>query len=272
MLARGDRGNGVRRLQALLSRQGFDARPIDGRFGQVTAGAVARFQIHRGLVQSGAVDQATASAVGLDGPDVTTVAQPMIAALSADHVAAMFSRRTPRRNIKTHLPNVLAALAEAGLDDRDMVILALATIRAETAAFLPIDERISRFNTSPGGRPFDLYDQRHDLGNRGAPDGERFKGRGFIQLTGRANYESIGAQLGLATQLLQAPALANESTVAARILALFLKNRRQAAKYAIFGDDLPTARKLVNGGRHGLARFTAAFRIGLEVLPQGDAD
>ena len=54
--------------------------------------------------------------------------------------------------------------------------MAIATIRAETAGFEPISEFKSRFNTSPQGHPFDLYDSRKDLGNCGAPDGTNFKG------------------------------------------------------------------------------------------------
>ena len=59
----------------------------------------------------------------------------------------------------------LAALDAAEIGDRPMVLMALATIRAESAGFRPIDEGISRYNTSPSGHPFDLYDHRHDLGN-----------------------------------------------------------------------------------------------------------
>jgi len=61
----------------------------------------------------------------------------------------------------------LKALQDAGLADKDMVLMGLATIRAETAGFEPISEGKSIFNTSPGGHPFNLYDNRKDLGNRG---------------------------------------------------------------------------------------------------------
>lgn len=62
-----------------------------------------------------------------------------------------------------------------------MTLMAVATIRAEAESFLPISEGRSRFSTSPSGHPFDLYDKRRDLGNRGSPDGERYRGRGFVQ-------------------------------------------------------------------------------------------
>jgi peptidoglycan L-alanyl-D-glutamate endopeptidase CwlK len=80
-----------------------------------------------------------------------------------------------------------------------MVLVALGTIRAEAATFQPVEEIVSPFNTSKGGQPFDKYDNRRDLGNLGPPDGARFKGRGFVQLTGRANYESFSKAIGLST-------------------------------------------------------------------------
>jgi peptidoglycan L-alanyl-D-glutamate endopeptidase CwlK len=146
--------------------------------------------------------------------------------------------------------------------DKIMVLMALATIRAETGEFLPISEGVSSFNTSPGGPPFDLYDHRADLGNQGPPDGERFKGRGFVQLTGRANYRQHGEAIGLGTQLLDNPDLANDPEIAARLLASFLKSREAAIRAAVAAGDLAQARKLVNGGSHGIDAFTGAWRTG----------
>ncbi len=100
---------------------------------------------------------------------------------------------TPIGHITANLPPVLDALVAAKLPDKAMVLMALGTIRAETESFEPISEGKSRFNTSPSGPPFDLYDSRQDLGNTGAPDGANFRGRGFVQLTGRANILDIPA-------------------------------------------------------------------------------
>src|ERR1700753_44626 len=98
---------------------------------------------------------------------------------------------TPIANIKANLPDILNAMAVQKCD-RALLIMALATIRAETETFTPLSEFQSRFNTPPGGAPFSLYDHRKDLGNQGPPDGQLFRGRGYVQLTGRANYATFG--------------------------------------------------------------------------------
>jgi peptidoglycan L-alanyl-D-glutamate endopeptidase CwlK len=167
---------------------------------------------------------------------------------------------TPSGNIAVNLPHVLAALTAAGLTDTSMLLMALATIRTEVECFLPIAEAPSPFNTSPGGHPFDLYDHRAALGNQGPPDGSAFRGRGFVQLTGRANYTRYAHQLSL--DLVAQPALACEPAVAARLLAQFLANQQSPIRHALAANNLAAARRLVNGGTHGLDHFTAAYRTG----------
>jgi peptidoglycan L-alanyl-D-glutamate endopeptidase CwlK len=185
--------------------------------------------------------------------------------ITLDMVKKMFPA-TPESNIEANLPVVLGALATPPAADKAMILMALATIRAETEAFLPLAERPSKYNTSPGGRPFDLYDSRKDLGNLGAPDGERFRGRGFIQLTGRANYQAHGEAIGMGTQLVENPDLANEPGVAAKLLASFLKSHQTRIHEALREGDLRTARRLVNGGSNGLDRFTEAYTTGAGLL------
>jgi putative chitinase len=182
-------------------------------------------------------------------------------------IAAQILPGAQRVHIESNLPFVLNALVAPQLADKPMILMALATIRAETGSFLPISEFESQFNTSPGGHQFDLYDSRADLGNQGAPDGERFKGRGFIQLTGRANYALHGAAIGLGDQLIENPDLANDPDLAARLLASFLKTHEERIRAALTAGDLPAARRLVNGGGYGLDGFTAAYDTGHRLLP-----
>jgi putative chitinase len=179
--------------------------------------------------------------------------------------------QTPLANITANLPYVLAALTTAGLTNTPMLLTALATIRAETECFLPIAEQPSPYNTSPGGKPgilstsaFDLYDHRTDLGNQGSPDGASFRGRGFIQLTGRANYTQYAAETGhpLVTQ----PELACTPAIAAELLARFLAHKQSAITRALAANDLAAARRLVNGGSNGLTRFISAYTLGTKLL------
>jgi putative chitinase len=95
------------------------------------------------------------------------------------------------------------------------------------------------------------YEGRQDLGNTQPGDGVRFKGRGLIQLTGRANYakygQSIGRDLvtdGHWTQVAEDPALAVD-------VASWFWASRQLNQYADL-DDIITVTKRINGGVNGL--------------------
>jgi peptidoglycan L-alanyl-D-glutamate endopeptidase CwlK len=145
-----------------------------------------------------------------------------------------------------------------------MLLMALATIRAETECFQPISEAESPFNTSPSGSPFDLYDHRKELGNQGPPDGANFRGRGFVQLTGRANYARYAQEIG--HDLVANSSLANDPAIAAQLLACFLANKEVPIRRALATHDLAAARRLVNGGTHGLDRFTSTFQIGSRLI------
>jgi peptidoglycan L-alanyl-D-glutamate endopeptidase CwlK len=258
----GDDGETVLALQARLGANGFSPGALDGHFGPGTQAAVLAFQRSAGLLADGIAGPRTQHALGLADKDDL----PSATAAMTPEIASRMCPVTPLKNIKANLPFVLAALDRRGIGQREMVLMAVATIRAETESFLPVSEGISRFNTSPGGKPFDLYDSRADLGNRGAPDGERYRGRGFIQLTGRANYEEFGHEIGL--KLATTPELANASDVAAALLAAYLKSRERRIKQALLHDDLRAARRAVNGGSHGLDRFSDAYRTGDALMPR----
>jgi hypothetical protein len=262
VLREGSAGSEVAKLQAQLHDLGFNPGPIDGRFGPATEAAVLAFQKSAGLLADGIAGPRTQGALGL----VTDTSLPsIIPEVTLPMVCKMFPH-TPVENIRMNLPFVCDAMVERELVDKPMVLMALATIRAETESFEPISEGQSRFNTSPGGHPFDLYDHRRDLGNIGPNEGEKFKGRGFIQLRGCANYQRYSAALGLGRQLVDHPDLANDPVIAARLLSSFLKDKERAIKEALLEQDLKLARKLVNGGNHGLERFTEAFNIGDALL------
>lgn len=258
----GSKGTAVKNLQKRLKELGFNPGVIDGDFGPGVQAALIAFQKSKGLLADGTAGPRTLAELGLvEDSNLPSVVNKVTATM----VSKMFPY-APVDNIKKYLPSVLKALEDEKLGDKNMVLMALATIRAETARFLPIDEGKSKYNTSPGGHPFDLYDNRADLGNKGNGDGDKFKGRGFIQLTGRSNYTKFSKTLGKGTELVKNPELANDPEIAARILALFIKDKERKIKEALLDGDLRLARRLVNGGSHGLAEFTEAYNIGNSLI------
>lgn len=247
LLRQGDTSDGVKELQRALIRHGFNPGMIDGEYGQGTVAAIIAFQRSEGLLPDGIAGPRTMFALQL--VDSSTLPSP-IASVTVEVVSRIFPE-TPICNIKANLPAVLAALLANKVADKQMILMALATVRAEVECFEPIDEGRSRYNTSPSGHPFDLYDNRRDLGNTGAPDGEKFKGRGFIQLTGRSNYATYGPRLRVPVDLVANPERASDTTVAADLLALFLADKELRIKNALLAGDTRLARMLVNGGVNG---------------------
>lgn len=265
LLKVGSSGEDVRRLQEALKQRGFLPGRIDSDFGEGTKAAVMAFQRSEGLLADGVAGPQTLGALSFP---VKMLAKINILHHVTPKIVAQMFPHTPYRNIEQNLGTVLTALEEAGLTDRMMVLMALGTIRAETESFLPVAELKSKYNTSPGGKPFDLYDNRRDLGNRGAPDGLLYRGRGFVQLTGRANYTHFSKVLGLGDLLVERPDEACDAPIAARLLAEFIRSKERKCKEELIEGDLRGARRLVNGGSHGLDRFTETYNIGLRLLPE----
>lgn len=262
-LHQGDTGDDIGHLQQALLQHGFNPGAIDGEYGQGTVAAVLAFQKSEGLLPDGVAGPRTMFALGL--VDSNALPSP-VAEVTVEVVSRMFPA-TPIGNIKANLPAVLSSLVRNKVSDKPMILMALATVRAEVECFAPISEGQSRYNTSPAGHPFDLYDYRRDLGNVGAPDGATFKGRGFIQLTGRHNYATYGPRLMQPVDLIGDPERAGDVGVAADVLARFLSDKELQIKTALLAGDMRLARRLVNGGCNGLDRFEDAYQRGLDLIP-----
>jgi putative chitinase len=262
MLQLGSRGDAVAALQQALLAKGFSPGNIDGIFGSGTEAAVLSFQHSTGLLADGIAGPKTLSALALADSD----ALPDVTGDMSVQVASQMCPGATLGNIKANLPVLLASLTKYELVDKTMLLMAVATIRVETAGFVPLDEGHSKYNTSPSGAPFDLYDNRADLGNQGAPDGAAFKGRGFIQLTGRANYTRYGPRLNPPVDLVTTPELANSPQVAADLLSLFLNDRELQIKDALMHGNMQAARRLVNGGTTGIDDFTSAYNTGYSLM------
>ena len=100
------------------------------------------------------------------------------------------------------------------------------------------------------------YEGRSDLGNIKPGDGRRYKGRGYIQLTGRANYKHYGDKLGV--DLENNPQLAKRPDIAAAVAVSYWNERvdRNAAR----SGDVRKVTYNINGGYNGLADRESKFR------------
>src|SRR5919205_2169524 len=91
------------------------------------------------------------------------------------------------------------------------------------------------------------YEGRKDLGNTQPGDGFRFRGRGFLQVTGRANYRRVGAAMGL--DLEAHPEKLEEPAVALESACIYWRDHRLNA--LADKDDLRAITLRVNGGLDG---------------------
>lgn len=106
------------------------------------------------------------------------------------------------------------------------------------------------------------YEGRKDLGNTEPGDGVRFKGRGLIQVTGRANYKACGEALGL--PLLDQPELLETPINACRSAGWFWKSRG-LNELADKGDFLLITKR-INGGTNGYADRMAYYQRAQQVI------
>mgnify|MGYP003342746291 CR=1 FL=1 len=93
----------------------------------------------------------------------------------------------------------------------------------------------------------EAYEGRKDLGNVRPGDGCRYKGRGFVQITGRLNYSTWSQRSGL--DLVANPELAARPDVATTILVEGMRDGSfTGLKLDDFiGDDFVAARRIING-------------------------
>ncbi len=98
------------------------------------------------------------------------------------------------------------------------------------------------------------------LGNVHAGDGWRFRGRGLIQVTGRANYRECGQAIG--ADLEQEPSLLEMRGTAAASTAWYWRKHKLTG----YNGDVLRVTRLINGGANGLADRQARYDKALSVL------
>jgi predicted chitinase len=131
------------------------------------------------------------------------------------------------------------------------------------------------------------YEGRADLGNVYAGDGELYKGRGFIQVTGRANYTALSqwayarGDCPTASYFVDHPdELATDRYVWLGVVWFWTSQHfRDTTPWRYLNDaadhqDVQGATYIVNGGLNGyadrLARWNHCLTLGTALLPIGN--
>lgn len=185
---------------------------------------------------------------------------------------AMVCQSSPRPTLAKYAPRLTRACAEFGIDTPKRVAAFIAQIAHESGGLRYVREIAS-------GAAYDTGRLAKRLGNtlEADGDGQRFKGRGLIQITGRANYEACSRALFPADPLLllSRPEFLEQPTQACRSAAWYWWSR-QLNRYADSGDFVGLTRR-INGGLNGLEdrvrywrRALSAFHV-QETTPTGGA-
>lgn len=149
-------------------------------------------------------------------------------------------------NVKQNYAGVLnAAMAAGAINTPRRIAAFLAQILHESGSFRFMREIASG----------EAYEGRADLGNTQPGDGPRYKGRGFIQITGRANYRQAGKDLGVPLEA--NPELAERPDLAARLAVWFWTTRKLNAKAD--AADFVGITRVINGGTRGLESRTKLY-------------
>lgn len=95
------------------------------------------------------------------------------------------------------------------------------------------------------------YEGRKDLGNTQQGDGLKFKGRGLIQITGRANYARVSRAIFGNDTLLDYPEILEQPHFAVESACWFWKVNNLNA--LADKNDIEAVTKRINGGLNGIA-------------------
>lgn len=183
-----------------------------------------------------------------------------------------------RANAEKHSPALNRACARFNIKSHARICAFLAQVCHESGHLAIMRENLNysaerlcvvfpkKFPSVEAARPYvgnrdklaeKLYGGR--VGNDQPGDGAKFTGRGFIQLTFKANYERCGRALGL--DLVSAPALVEGSEVAALAAAWFFSAHGcNEISDANSEDAVKRATKVINGGYNGLDDRLAIWR------------
>jgi hypothetical protein len=253
-------------LQQWLKNWGILPRDskVDGRFGPFTKASVERFQslrppgskfVEAGLQVTGVVDRNTWAELLKVFPDeiellprAEVVPIPTVPGFDIDRIIDKAVLPDLRAVARRTIPLILAGCVTNGNTDRGKIAYILATAEHESHLGNLMteigDEDYFRHSYDPPGRVAQA------LGNTERGDGSKYRGRGFVQITGRRNYSDWANRLGI--DLVNQPEMATLPRIAAKILVIGMIKGTFTGKALgsfISGDtrDFVNARRVVNG-------------------------
>lgn len=159
---------------------------------------------------------------------------------------------------------------EMGITNKNELAMLLAQLDHESSAFTRLEENL-RYSASRLLQVFPKYVKSraqaeqlakdgapaigslvygNRMGNNGVGEGYKYRGRGFIQLTGKENYTDMSRKLGI--DLINNPDQASVPEIAAKIAVQWWKDRPRLVSAGRKGD-VSTATKIINGGFNGLS-------------------
>jgi predicted chitinase len=173
---------------------------------------------------------------------------------------------TPAARRDALLPFLQAAMTEFAIETPARAAAFVAQLAHESGQFRFMEEI---WGPTPAQRRYEPASTlAATLGNTETGDGRRYKGRGPIQITGRANYRRFGDFLG--TDLVSDPARAAQPELAFRIAGLFWSKKGLSELADRATDEaFREITRRINGGFNGLddrRKFYAVARAVLGVV------
>jgi putative chitinase len=291
VLKQGSSGPEVRDLQQRLIDLGFDPNGVDGNFGPGTTAAVIAFQQSKGLQADGVAGPATMAALqnggtnsgsdageggaasGGTGDTPAGAAGLNLAGLAGkvpDAVIAQIPETAVKFGITSNL-RLAHFLAQCALESMNFTAT-VENLNYRAARLLEIFPKYFRnidpatYANNPAKIANRVYANRMGNGDEASGDGFRFRGRGYIQLTGKNNYQSFSDFLG-------EDCVANPDLVATTYplaSAAFFFNSNNIWAICDRGADDDTVRRVstaVNGNPpHAVPERTANFRKFMQAL------
>ena len=205
----------------------------DGAYGQKTLNAIMAFQ------RSAQGESAPSGKVEPFGPTLASLCDSLPTDLDPTLLSLLFMRAAAA-DVAEFAERINKVMANRQIDSKLRQAHFLAQIGHESGEF--------RFRAEIASG--EAYQGRVDLGNLQPGDGQRYKGRGLIQLTGRANYGEYGRAIGREAELLAHPELVETDPELCVDVAGWFWAKRGLNALAD-ADDLTTLTKRINGGLNG---------------------